>query len=204
MPVSPEIIADINQTINTALSSHFIVSDFSRFSSLLEVAFALNISYKIIPDIMERLGQKKAKKIEENTINDWKAEIADRESLSKSLKNSEKTSKQGEISSFKNAIDLLSDESGRTTKRKEWSITLSKIAPFFALVAIILLFLGSLGICPLTPLTNSKEILQPLIVFILLLPNIIAVGLQVWHWKFIEQSLNEKTKELEEKILPKI
>ncbi len=170
---------DYNQTI-IAVKEASQVKDFSRFSSLLEVAFALNVSYHIIPN-MHNLGKKKIDDIEAKKKQEWESKIAELGTTEDDVK--AKTKYQTLI----NTIESTSDES---TTSEKLSIKISSIAPYAAIVSVVLLFLGSLGIgCmnSLTPLT--RDILQTLIVIILLLPNIIALGFQLTHWKKVEENL---------------
>jgi len=201
MLISP---SDLNQTINSLIAQSQ-KQDFSNFSSLLEVAFALNMSYKLIPDIMQKLGQEKVQKRERDILDDWEAEISDRKKQKHNLSNDKDKEKLSlEIGKFENAISLLKDESKKETKRYKISLILSKIAPYFGLLSIILLFIAALGFCPLEHITDNKEtliVIRTVIVFIIIIPNIIAVWLQVSHWKKINSKLDEKFHELEERLL---
>jgi len=176
--------SDLNQTIITVIEQYNainITNDFSRFSSLLEVAFALNISYKLIPDIMERVGQQKVKKIELDQITAWEAEIED-------LKSDEDNNKE-KIIVLNSNISAIDHEADKKTKKLKVSQFIhSWIAPLGVVFTIVVLFFGSLGYCPLENF-NNKLVIQFWIVILLLSPNIIAILFQLFHWKEIEEKL---------------
>ncbi len=178
---------------------------FSNFSSLLEVAFALNMSYQLIPDLMKRLGQDKVQKKEKDILDDWNAEISDRkEQINNSEDDTNNEKLESEVNNFENAIKLLEDASLQKTKRYKISIFLSKVAPFFGLLAIIFLFFGALNFCPLSIYVQEKNtlvIVQASLVLLVLTPNIIAVWFQISHWNLMSIKLAERCTELESKLL---
>jgi hypothetical protein len=176
---------DINQTIIMTIEHYNSINsivDFSRFSSLLEVAFALNISYKLIPDIMERVGQQKVKKIETNQITAWEAEIKD-------LKSDPDTNKDRIISLNGNITSIDNEADKKTKKLKVSQFFHSWVAPTAVIITIVILFFGSLGYCPLENFDN-KTTIQFWTIIALLLPNIVAIIFQLLHWNEIEEKLN--------------
>ena len=159
-----------------------VITDFSRFDTLLGVAFALNISYKLIPDIMEKVGQQKVKKRETDQIIAWKADIADI--------NADKNGDKNRIISLKSNIISIDSEADKKTKKLQVSQFIhSWIAPAFVALTIILLFFGALNYCPLENF-EKKLTIQFWIMVTLLMPNIIAITLQLLHWRDIEEKLN--------------
>lgn len=182
MVLTPE---DINATVAAILVAQQTI-DFSRYSSLLEVAFALNISYAIIPK-MNGLGSKNAKRIEDDAIKDWQLDIKD-------------TDDPAEKATIGAKIHLVEDISDNST----WMLTLSTwltkfIAPVAALLSVLLLFFGATGTCMMETV-KYRELFQCLIVLVLLAPNSVAIILQLFHWKSIRKSLEKEIKKANTKI----
>jgi putative cell wall-binding protein len=80
---------DYNQTL-LAIKEATEVKNFSRFSSLLEVAFAINVSYQILPH-MYNIGKKKIDGIENRKIQEWDSKIAESNSRINELKHGNNT-----------------------------------------------------------------------------------------------------------------
>ena len=142
----------------------------------MEVAFALNVSYHIIPNIHE-LGKKKIDDIETKKIQEWESKIAE-------------LSEENEKTKYQTMINTIRSTSEEITDAETISRKISSMAPYAAIVSVLLLFFGSLGFSCLDSWSSlARDSFQTIVVVLLLLPNIVALGFQFSHWKEIQNRL---------------
>jgi hypothetical protein len=197
---------DYNQTL-LAIKEATEVKNFSRFSSLLEVAFAINVSYQLIPN-MYNIGKKKIDDIEFSKIQEWESKITELTSKIKELTPEDNVVLEGneeKVKEYKDTIIIyktfmatIKSTSDESTPSEIKSKFFSSVAPYAAIVSIILLFSGSLNICLMDTFSNAnRDWLQTSIIIILLSPNIIALGFQLKHWRIIKTKLTNVIDALE-------
>jgi hypothetical protein len=188
---------DYNQTL-LAIKEATEVKNFSRFSSLLEVAFAINVSYQLIPN-MYNIGKKKIDDIEFSKTQEWESKITELTSKIALESNKEKVNEYKKtIIINKTFMATIKSKSDASTSSEIKSKQFSSIAIYAAIASIILLFLGALEIScmdSLSPLV--RNIIQTSIIGMLLSPNIIALGFQLQHWKKVETDLDTVINALE-------
>ncbi|CAB5496881.1 hypothetical protein THERMOS_580 [Bathymodiolus thermophilus thioautotrophic gill symbiont] len=152
---------------------------FSDFDSLLEVAFALNVSYHLIPNL-HNLGKKKIDEMELRKITEWQVKIEESTSEKKVM--------------YKVYIETIKSSSDEDTN---WKITSkvfnSYIATVFAILTVIILFLSATK----WKFLEVSQSYQVAVVVALLLPNVISIFCQVMHWQKIRKTLKRLIKKLE-------
>jgi len=158
---------------------------FSNFDSLLEVAFALNVSYHFIPSLYD-IGKKKIDEIELAKITEWRAKIEE-----------SADGTEGRKENYKSYIETIKSSSDETTRWKKVSRFLSSyVATTFAILTIVVLFLSATKWNGLETLSLSWQIT---VIVALLLPNIVSIFCQIMHWHKIKEQLKNLVNRLEKK-----
>jgi len=156
---------------------------FSNFNSLLEVAFALNVSYHLIPNL-HNVGKKKIDEIELEKITEWQAKI-------------EEAGTNDEKNKYKIFIETIKSSSDENTSWKSISQILNTyVATTFSIVTLIILFLSAAEVKFLDALPLGWKIF---VIALLLSPNVVSIFFQVLHWHKIKEQLKNLVNKLEKK-----
>lgn len=163
----------------------------SDFSSLLEIAFALNISYGILPRLKE-IGKSQLNSTKRTQKAIWTTQI---ESLKKVLgSNAEKA--KTIISRLETGIAQVEDESQENTDWMRYAEFTSKWAALVvAPISVFLLFIAVWDKSSPFFLTNLVNL--SIIVGIVLLPNVLTLVFYKVHWKVTLTDVKSKINNIE-------